>query len=269
MIHDVTSPQNALVKLAKSLDRKKARLESGLFLAEGVRHVREGLELGWTLDTLFFSAAAETRSATLTLAEDAMARGVRVVRLPPRILETIAKRDNAQSVIGLFQHRLVTLDDLVTAPFIIALERIKDPGNLGTILRTLDSVGGGGVVLLEESCDPFSVEAVRASMGSIFASPVVKTDFETFNAWRHQHVFTMAGATLKGSTRHTDTDFGEKTVLLMGNEQSGMPDSWAAACDALVRLPMAGRADSLNLAIATAVTSYEIWRQKEFRGARD
>lgn len=269
MIQDVTSPQNALVKLAKSLDRKKARLESGLFLAEGVRHVREGLELGWNLDTLLFSAAAETRSATLTLAEDALRQNVRVVRVSPKILEAIAKRDNAQSVIGLFRHRHVALEDLTSAPFIIALERIKDPGNLGTIMRTLDSVGGGGIVLLEESCDPFSVEAVRASMGSIFAAPVVKTDFAAFDAWRREHGFTMVGTTLKGSTRHTDTDFGEKTVLLMGNEQSGMPDSWADACDGLVRLPMAGRADSLNLAIATAVTSYEIWRQKGFRGARD
>jgi RNA methyltransferase, TrmH family len=269
MIQDVTSPQNTLVKLAKSLDRKKARTESGLFLAEGARHVGEGLALGWTLDALLFSAAAEARPAVRDLANEALARGARVARVSDRVLEAVAKRDNAQSVIGLFQQRLVSLDDLVDAPFIIALERIRDPGNLGTILRTLDSVGGGGVVLLEESCDPFSVEAVRASMGSIFASPVVKTDFDRFNAWRKAHGFTMAGTTLKGSMRHTDTDFGAKTVLLMGNEQSGMPDHWALACDALVRLPMAGRADSLNLAIATAVTAYEIWRQKGFGGARD
>jgi RNA methyltransferase, TrmH family len=269
MIHDVTSPQNNLVKLAKSLDRKKARTESGLFLAEGARHVGEGLALGWTLDALLFSAAAEIRPAVRELAAQADAAGAHVARVSDRVLEAVAKRDNAQSVIGLFQQRLMGLDDLVDAPFVIALERIRDPGNLGTILRTLDSVGGGGVVLLEESCDPFSVEAVRASMGSIFAAPVIKTDFDTFNVWRRQHGFTMAGTTLKGSTRHTDTNFGDKTVLLMGNEQSGMPDAWADACDALVRLPMAGRADSLNLAIATAVTSYEIWRQKEFRGARD
>ena len=269
MIHDVTSAQNTLVKLAKSLDRKKARVETGLFLAEGARHVGEGLALGWSLDALLFSSAAEIRPAVRDLAEKADAAGARVARVSDRILEAVAKRDNAQSVIGLFQQRALSLDDLVAAPFVIALERIRDPGNLGTILRTLDSVGGGGVVLLEESCDPFSVEAVRASMGSIFAAPVVKTDFDTFNAWRKQHAFTMAGTTLKGSTRHTDTDFGAKTVLLMGNEQSGMPDAWAQACDVLVRLPMAGRADSLNLAMATAVTAYEIWRQKDFRGARD
>ncbi|GBF56812.1 23S rRNA (uridine(2479)-2'-O)-methyltransferase [Candidatus Phycosocius bacilliformis] len=269
MILDVTSPQNALVKLAKSLDRKKARTETGLFLAEGARHVGEGLALGWHLDALLFSAAAETRPAVQALANQALSIGARVARVSDRVLEAVAKRDNAQSVIGLFRQRLTNLEDLAQASLIIALERIRDPGNLGTILRTLDSVGGGGVVLLEESCDPFSVEAVRASMGSIFSAPVAKAGFDAFDAWRKAHGFTMAGTSLKGSTRHTDTDFGARTVLLMGNEQSGIPDNWAEACDVLVRLPMAGRADSLNLAIATAVTTYEIWRQKGFKGARD
>ncbi|MFN5552100.1 MAG: TrmH family RNA methyltransferase [Hyphomonadaceae bacterium] len=269
MIQDVTSPQNNLVKLAKSLDRKKARTESGLFLAEGARHVGEGLELGWELEALLFSAAAETRPAVQSLAQQALKIGVRVARVSDRVLEAVAKRDNAQSVLGLFRQRYTPLEALAEAPFIIALERIRDPGNLGTILRTLDSVGGGGVVLLEESCDPFSMEAVRASMGSIFSSPVTKSDFAGFETWRRAQGFKMAGTSLKGSTRHTDTDFGSKTVLLMGNEQSGIPDSWAEACDVLVRLPMAGRADSLNLAIATAVTTYEIWRQKGFKGARD
>jgi RNA methyltransferase, TrmH family len=269
MIQDVSSPQNPLIKLAKSLDRKKARLETGLFLAEGARHVREGLDQGWALDCLLFSAPAEVRSSTSNLVDDALEHGARVVRVSPKVMEAIAKRENAQSVIGLFRHRLHTLDDITKLPFIIALERIKDPGNLGTIMRTLDSVGGGAIVLLEESCDPFSIEAVRASMGSVFAARLVKTDFETFNAWRRTHGFLMFGTSLKGSNRHTDTQFGSKTVLLMGNEQSGMPDDWAASCDGLVRLPMAGRADSLNLAIATAVTAYEIWRQRDFVGARD
>jgi RNA methyltransferase, TrmH family len=269
MIFDITSSQNGLVKLAKSLDRKKARNESGLFLAEGARHVSEGLDLGWSLEALMYSAAAEARPAVRDLAEQAAASGAKVARVSDRVLETVAKRDNAQSVIGLFHQRLGELDQLSEARFIIALERIRDPGNLGTILRTLDSVGGDGVVLLEECCDPFSVEAVRASMGSIFAASVVKCSFSQFDRWRRGHGFKMSGTSLKGSIRHTETDFGAKTILLMGNEQSGIPDDWAAACDGLVRLPMSGRADSLNLAVATAVTSYEIWRQKHFTGARD
>jgi TrmH family RNA methyltransferase len=269
MIQDVTSPQNGLVKLAKSLDRKKARAETGLFLAEGARHVGEGLALGWTLRALLFSASAQARASVDDLIVQAQSTGAQLVRVSERVLESIAKRDNAQSVLGLFEHRWAELDSLSDVSFVIALERIRDPGNLGTILRTLDSVGGGGLVLLGECCDPFSPEAVRASMGSLFAAPLVKTDFETFNGWRQRRGFKLAGTSLKGSIRHTDTDFGDKIVLMMGNEQAGLPDDWANACDMLVRLPMAGRADSLNLAVATAVTSYEIWRQMAFRGARD
>jgi TrmH family RNA methyltransferase len=269
MIQDITSAQNTLVKLAKSLDRKKARVETGLFLAEGARHVAEGLDQGWTLDALLFAPAGEARASVRELVARAQAAGARVARVGDRILETITRRDNAQAVIGLFRQRAATLDDLAHAPFLIALERPKDPGNLGTILRTLDSVGGGGVVLLEESCDPFSTEAVRASMGSIFSAPVARAGFHDFQAWRRRQGFTLVGTSLKGSARHVDVDFGAKTCLLMGNEQSGLPDDWAGACDALVRLPMAGRADSLNLAIATAVTAYEIWRRRDFAGARD
>lgn len=269
MIQDVTSPQNALVKLARSLDRKKARQETGLFLAEGARHVAEGLDRGWELDALLMSASADARPAVRELARRADGAGARVARVSDAVLETIARRDNAQSVLGLFRQRHASLDDLAGHGFIIALERPRDPGNLGTILRTLDSVGGGGVVLLEESCDPFSTEAVRASMGSVFSAPVARSGFAAFDQWRRSAGFTMTGTSLKGSRRHTDTDFGAKVCLLMGNEQSGMPDDWAAACDGLVRLPMAGRADSLNLAIATAVTAYEIWRQRGFAGARD
>ncbi|GIU66811.1 TrmH family RNA methyltransferase [Candidatus Phycosocius spiralis] len=269
MIDDVSSTHNSLIKLAKSLDRKKTRSETGLFLAEGARHVGEGLDQGWQLEALLFSGAAETRLAVQALAQKALDVGARVARVTDRVLEAVAKRDNAQSVIGLFQQRLSSLSSLMDAPFIIALERIRDPGNLGTIMRTLDCIGGGGIVLLEESCDPFSVEAVRASMGSVFSTPISKSDFASFNMWRKDFGFKLVGTSLKGSQRHTDTDFGTKTVLLMGNEQSGLPDSWAQACDGLVRLPMSGRADSLNLAIATAVTAYEIWRQKDFFGARD
>ena len=269
MIQDVTSPQNALVKLARSLDRKKARQESLLFLAEGARHVSEGLELGWRLEALLFSQSAQSRPQVQDLARRAAAQGARVARVTDTVLEAVAKRDNAQSVIGLFQQRVSTLDALSDARFIIALERIRDPGNLGTILRTLDSVGGGGVILLETCCDPFSVEAVRASMGSVFSAPIVKAEFDAFDAWRKAQGFALAGPSLKGSTPHTETSFAAKTILLMGNEQSGLPDAWAAACDQIVRLPMSGRADSLNLAIATAVTAYEIWRQNGFIGARD
>jgi TrmH family RNA methyltransferase len=151
---------------------------------------------------------------------------------------------------------------------IVALEGIRDPGNLGTILRTADSVGAGGVVLLGESCDPFSVEAVRASMGSIFAVKLARASFEELTQFAKARGASIIGASLKGTAFDTDRPSPARVVLLMGNEQSGLPPEMEAACDLLVKLPMRGRADSLNLAVATAVMLYDLWRRRGYDGAR-
>lgn len=269
-VEEITSPANASIKLARALEMKKTRRETGLFLAEGARHVQEGLDHAWHLETLIFAPSAESRDYVGDLIRRAGAAGARLLRAPDRILEQIGRRDNAQNVVGLFRQRMAPLASLnpQDADIWIALERPKDPGNLGTIIRTADSVGAGGVILIEESCDPFSSEAVRASMGSVFAVPIARASFDEMNTWRQSGGAKLVGTALFGSTSHHQTSYGSPCVLLMGNEQSGISRAMGQACDALVRLPMAGKADSLNLAIATAVTVYEIWRQNGFRGAR-
>jgi TrmH family RNA methyltransferase len=139
---------------------------------------------------------------------------------------------------------------------------------LGTILRTADSVGAGGVILVGPSCDPFSVEAVRASMGSIFAMPIARASFEELVAFKKARGSAMLGASLKGAAFQSDLPAPKSTIVLMGNEQSGLPPEMENACDRLVKLPMKGRADSLNLAIATAVMLYDVWRRRSYDGAR-
>ncbi|TIT24926.1 MAG: RNA methyltransferase, partial [Mesorhizobium sp.] len=134
----------------------------------------------------------------------------------------------------------------------VALDRVRDPGNLGTVIRTVDAVGAKGIILVGETTDPFSVETVRATMGSIFAVPVAKATPETFLAWRKSFPGLVAGTHLKGAVDYRSVDFSQGPVLLMmGNEQQGLPDSLAESCDRLLRIPQAGRADSLNLAVAT------------------
>lgn len=263
-ILDITSPQNNLVKLVRALDRKKERVEHGLFRAEGARHVMEGLVLGWKLEALLFSNNVENRPHVKEIIELGITQNARICRVNDKILEGITHRDNAQSVVGVFKQEISKLSDFNDLNLIIALERPKDPGNLGTIIRTLDSVGGKGIILLEESCDPFSVEAIRAGMGSSFSVKIAKASIEEFKKWKQGTSFNLIGTSLKGSDLHTKTEFGSKTILLMGNEQSGIDDDLASFCDGLVKLPMTGRADSLNLAIATGVCLYEIWRQRDF-----
>jgi TrmH family RNA methyltransferase len=170
-------------------------------------------------------------------------------------------------VIGAYRQRLAPLDAL-DGETIVALEGVRDPGNLGTILRTADSTGAGGVVLIGESCDPFSVEAVRASMGSLFAMKLARASFDELLRYRKARGAHVLGASLKGAAFDPNAPAPAPAIVLMGNEQSGLPAEMEAACDTLVRLPMRGRADSLNLAIATGVILYDLWRRRGYDGAR-
>jgi TrmH family RNA methyltransferase len=267
MPHEITSAANPLIKTLKGLHAKKGRSETGLFLAEGARLAVEAADLGVWPQVLAFSHAGNTRPQIASLVQEAEARGVRCIQTSEAILAAISKRENPQTVIGAYKQSLAPIEALDGA-LVIALEGVRDPGNLGTILRTADSVGAAGVVLIGQSCDPFSVEAVRASMGSIFAVKLARAEFADLKGYARARGAQLIGASLKGAPLDEPAQIDARVVLLMGNEQSGLPDEMEAACDALARIPMQGRADSLNLAVATAVMAYDLWRRRGYDGAR-
>ncbi len=267
MAHKITSSANPLIKTLKGLHAKKGRAETGLFLAEGARLAREAADLGVWPDVMAISEAALEREQVRALARAAEQNGARVIETSETLLGQIAKRDNPQTVVGAYRQRIAPLDTL-KGELIVALEGVRDPGNLGTILRTVDSVGAGGVILVGQSCDPFSVEAVRASMGSIFAAPIARASFDELLAFKQERGASLIGASLKGAVIPPDAPAPSRVVLLMGNEQSGLPPEMEARCDILARIPMRGRADSLNLATATAVMLYDLWRRQGYDGAR-
>jgi TrmH family RNA methyltransferase len=267
MAHQITSASNPLIKTLKSLHTKKGRAQTGLFLAEGARLAREAADLGVWPDTMLYAADALQRGQVRELVAQAAHHGVRLVETSERLLSGIAKRGNPQTVIGAYRQALAPLD-AIDGDVVVALEGVRDPGNLGTILRTADAVGAAGVVLLGDSCDPFSVDAVRASMGSIFAVKLARASFDELLAYRKERGAILIGASLKGSMLDAEYAVSGRSVVLMGNEQSGLPADMEAACDLLVKLPMRGRADSLNLAVATAVVLYDLWRRRGYDGAR-
>jgi RNA methyltransferase, TrmH family len=267
MAHQITSASNPLIKTLKSLHLKKGRAETGLFLAEGARLAVEAADLGVWPDTLVYSPAALERPQVRALISQAESRRVRVIETSESVLGQISKRDNPQTVIGAYKQALSPLD-AIDGETVVALEGIRDPGNLGTILRTADSTGAAGVVLIGQSCDPFSVEAVRASMGSLFAMKLVRASFDELLRYRQAHGAHMMGLSLKGATPDPMAPAPAKAIVLMGNEQSGLPAGMEGECDTLVKLPMRGRADSLNLAIATGVVLYDLWRRRGYDGAR-
>ena len=265
-IEIITSSANTLVKTLRGLDRKKVRAETGLFLAEGARLVEQGLKAGWQLDSLVVSASSAERDFIQALVAKALSQGARTVQVPDRLAGQIARKDNPQSVIGAFRQQHSKLADLEAGErdIWVALYEIRDPGNLGTILRTADCAGIAGVLLLNQCCDPYSIEAVRASMGSVFDIRFANASFDAFESWRRERGLSVIAASVNGTARHTDSDMTGGTAILMGNEQAGLPPVVEATCDTLCLIPMRGGADSLNLAQATAIMTYEAWRQRDF-----
>jgi TrmH family RNA methyltransferase len=250
----ITSLTNPLVKTVRGLHLRKDREESGLFLAEGLKIAAEAMDCGRSPKILMYGPDAAAHPVLRRLATTTVAGGGEVVD----ILEKISRRDNPQTVVAVFDQAFAALETLVpsSADIWVALQAVRDPGNLGTIIRTADSAGCGGVILVGACCDPYSVEAVRATMGSIFAVPLYRARETEFLAWRARWPGSVVGTLLTAETEYRAADYRRPSLILMGNEQAGLPPDLAAACDVAVKIPMRGRADSLNLAVATGIMIY-------------
>ncbi|AJY47363.1 TrmH family RNA methyltransferase [Martelella endophytica] len=262
-VKEVTSLSNPIIKDIRALGQKKHREESGTFLAEGLKLVIDALELGWSIRTLIYAKAAKGKPPVEKAAAKTVASGGLVLEVSEKVLGAITRRDNPQMVVGVFASRYRPLADIAPAKdeTYIALDRVRDPGNLGTIIRTADAAGAAGVILVGETTDPFSIETVRATMGSVFAIPVSRADPRDFLAWAKKSGAEIVATHLAGSVDYRTIDYAKRpTVLLMGNEQQGLPPELAEGADRLARIPQQGRADSLNLAVATAVMLYEARR---------
>lgn len=260
----ISSTANEAVKLLRSLDRKKERQDTGLFLAEGAHFAEEALSHGW--QPVYAFADVDGIDQTKDLLERLRAKGARVLTATEKVLAAISGKDNPQGVVAAFHQRLTPLAELraTSRCRFVALYEVRDPGNLGTIIRTADAAGCDGVILIGTTCDPFSVEAVRATMGSLFAMPLAAASFEEFRAWGEANRVHVIAASMRGDHAHHEARYGDRSCILMGNEQSGLPTKIEDACDELVRIPMAGRAESLNLAIAAGVMVYEVWRAQGY-----
>jgi TrmH family RNA methyltransferase len=253
----VTSLSNDTVKAVRALHMRKAREETGLFLAEGLKIVLEAIELGHLPRILMFSREAD-HPKLVEAAKATLAGGGEAVEVTRDILEKVSRRDNPQTVVAVFPQAFRPLDavDPEAAACFVALEQVRDPGNLGTIVRTADAAGCGGVILIGDTVDPFSVEAVRATMGSVFAMPISRASREDFLAWRERWPGSVVGTLLSATHDHRSTSYRRPTLIVMGPEQAGLSPELAAACDVNVKIPMRGRADSLNLAVATGIMIY-------------
>jgi len=265
MPRQVTAFSNTTVKRLRSLRDKKHRKSEGLFLAEGLRIVAEARDSGRLPEIIAFSLEGAKHPLAAEIIAATEAAGGEAIETTPDILSKMSGKDNPQMLLGAYRQPDAALAriDRSAAPLWIVAQALRDPGNIGTILRTGDAVGAGGLILIDDCADPFSVEAVRASMGALFTQQIAAARWEEFLPWLRSGPGQLAGTSLKATHDYLEAEYRQPCFLLIGNEQQGLPAAYEAECDLLVKIPMAGRADSLNAAVAAAVMAFAIrtsWR---------
>jgi TrmH family RNA methyltransferase len=261
----ITSLQNERVKLIRSLHMRKARRESGLFVAEGASLLVTARDAGRKPRILVFLAGSASDGVARDLVRWAETSGAECLEVSQAVLGKLAAKENPQTMLGVFEQvwRPLPAPAAVTDDALwVGLEAVRDPGNLGTIVRTVDAAGASGIVLIGPCVDPYSREAVRATMGSIFNVPLARASVQDGLPWVQRWRGDVVGAHLKANDDFRMVAYRQPTLLLMGSEGPGLSSELSAACTRRVRIPMAGRIDSLNLAVATALMLYEIRRER-------
>lgn len=253
----ITSLSNPLIKQARSLHQKKARRESGLFLVEGIHHVGEVIEAGWDVETVIYSPDTLTSS----FAHDLISRlNFAPQPVTPQVMNALADKENPQGILAIVHQKQMDLNELKPITRAVALVSPQDPGNVGTILRTMDAVGADALFLLEGGVELYHPSVIRSSMGTLFWKPIVQTSFEQFVQWARSGNYQLIG-----TSAHADVDYHALTpqspwILVLGNEQKGLLPEQVRACNVTVSLPMKGRVSSLNLSVAAGVLLYQFCR---------
>ncbi len=246
----ISSVSNERVKLAASLHLKKYRDETGLFLVEGQEMIEMARSQGWKVETLF----------SISLPESPAKAGVQEVGATLEVLQKISKKDNPQDHIAIFKKKATHPFPLAFEHALPALEEIRDPGNLGTIMRTCHALNLKHILLIGNCCDPYAPETIRASMGSFAHVEIVTTTQDELIAWKKNNPSAnWIGTDVVKAADYREADYNG-AVLMLGNEQKGLSETLKNACTANVRLPMPGGTESLNVAMAATLLLYEARR---------
>ncbi|MEO6716824.1 MAG: RNA methyltransferase [Novosphingobium sp.] len=260
MRRTITGFSNPTVKFLRSLRDKKHRKAERCFLAEGLRLLTDARETGRLPQMLVMATSRAPHPLLDALETDVTASGGEIIEMDEALLAKVTGKDNPQAVCGVFSELSTGLSgiDRSSAPIWLVAQALRDPGNLGTMLRTGDAVGAGGLILIDDCADPFSVEAVRASMGAIFTQRIALASWAEFIQWLRQGEGQLVAASLRDARSYRGAAYAAPCFILIGNESRGLPQDCEEACDLRVTLPMLGRADSLNAAVAGAVLAYEV-----------
>ena len=258
---EVTGLQNPVVKAAAELKQKKYRTQNGLYLAEGLRTAEEAVAYK-AVETLFYVATDDER--TMRLLEDAAAQNIKLVCVSENVMKKIADTETPQGIIAVCKMRQPKLENLLASgKMLLVLDRVGDPGNIGTMLRTADAAGVGGLVLLKGCADIYAPKTVRSSMGSLFHIPVLSgVSEQEFVSAAKKAGYDLLVTCLDGADNLYKADLSGRIAFVMGNEAGGVSETLLEKADKRVYIPMAGRAESLNVAMAAGIVMFEALRRK-------
>ncbi len=258
----LTSRNNPLIKEFRALSQSKARKESGLFLVEGIHHIGAAAEAGWDVQTLLFAPDLLTSEYARDLLLASAKKGIRCQSASADIFRSLAGKENPQGILASVRQRNLSLADLTDFRRGAAVVAPQDPGNVGTILRTLDAAGADGLILLDGGVDIYHPKVVRASMGALFWKPIVRAGFNDFRAWVQKDNYKLLGTSAHGTSDFAALNLSDENwVLLLGSEQKGLSQEQINACDTLLSLPMQGRGTSLNLGVAAGIFLYGLMQK--------
>jgi len=257
----ISSRSNSKIKLVRSLRGRKARREKGLYLVEGIRHVGEAIESGSAIEALYYSPDLLESDFAYSLINASSKTSVPNFPTTAEVFHSIAEKQNPQGILAVLRKPEHNLQKLNSDNFNwgVALVSPQDPGNLGTILRTIDAVGASGLILLESGVDAFHPSAIRAGMGAHFWHPIINSGLNEFSDWVRLNQYHLYGTSAQGELLNSSLPaYQFPAILLMGNERMGLSPHHIELCDLLIRLPMHGKTTSLNLAVAAGVMLYDM-----------
>lgn len=269
-MHELTieSLQNPKVKQLIKLRDRRDRDQLGLFLIEGYRELLRALEASFRINTLFVCPTLFLGTNETQLIEIAKKQGATIYFCTEQVFKKISYRDRPDGLLAIApqdKKSLSTLTKLLENkpyPLIVVAEAIEKPGNLGTILRSSDAVGVDALIVCDKCTDIFNPNVVRASVGTLFTVPVIESTSQETLLWLKKHGIKIVAATPSATVEYTQINMREPIAIAVGTEQLGLSKQWLENADLSVKIPMLGKADSLNVAMATTILMYEAIRQR-------
>jgi TrmH family RNA methyltransferase len=260
----ITSMRNPKIgNVVELIEKSRERRSQGLFVVEGVREIEQALSSGYKIHSLFM--CAETGTAA-SFAHSTLS-ATRIYTVNKDVFAKIAYRENSDGLVAVMFSRNLALDEikLSTNPFIIILESVEKPGNLGAILRTADAAAVDAVIVCDPLTDLYNPNVIRSSIGCIFTQQVAVCSSPDALRWLEMKKIKPYAAELKAAQWYHETDFTKPSAIVMGTEAAGLTDFWLQHANARIKIPMRGKTDSLNVSVSTAVLTFEAMRQRGFQ----